>query len=133
MKALKGELSLEALAAVSAALGREYASGTTGVAGYDRKGNLAAVVVLGEVFAGNRTIEVVRLKRLWATREFVREVFEEAFADPTVIRISCQIPAYNVPSMRLAHALGFELEAILRDFAFGDLLMLKLLRKKWGE
>lgn len=132
MRAVKGELTPQELEAVCKALGQVFPSGTTGVAGYDRKGELAAVVVLSDAFAGNRDIHIAAFKRLWARPEFVREVFEYAFCPSEVIRLSCQIPAYNVPSMRLAHALGFELEAVLRDFSFGDLLMLKLLRKKWG-
>lgn len=132
MRVVEGELPEEALSFASSALGRIFPSGTTGVAGYTN-GTLAVVVVLSDPLWGNRNIHIASAKRMWARKEFVRRTFAFAFQDASVNRLTSQVAAHNTPSLRLAHTLGFQLEAVLSDFSFGDMVVLKLLRRDLND
>jgi ribosomal-protein-alanine N-acetyltransferase len=72
---------------------------------------------------------------------FMREALSAAFnwgsADMHLNRIEAQIHPHNEPSLRLAQALSFQKEGLLREVArwgggFHDLLQLGLLRNDWA-
>ncbi len=68
--------------------------------------------------------------------EALTAIFDWGFAQMDLNRIEAQIDPRNEPSLRLARALGFVEEGLLREVArWGDaqhdLLMLSLLRRDW--
>jgi ribosomal-protein-alanine N-acetyltransferase len=70
-------------------------------------------------------------------REALTAAFSWGFAEMQLNRIEAQIHPRNEPSLRLAQALGFQNEGLLREVArwsgsFHDLLQLGLLRNDWA-
>lgn len=100
------------------------------------KGDGIAAVVLYSRFArGACELSIVTDGRCdWASRGFIRAVFDYPFKQLGLNRCGVLIAESNVASIRLAVKLGFEMEGIARQYFDGeDAYLLGLLRSdcKW--
>lgn len=88
-------------------------------------GKLEVGYVLGREFWGKALM-----------REAVGAVIDHAFANPEMRRIEAHIDGRNTASQRLVEALGFQRDAVLRDYwgdkgEVSDCMVYALLRREW--
>ncbi|MEE4236973.1 MAG: GNAT family protein [Anderseniella sp.] len=90
----------------------------------DDKGLLAGVVLEG--FTGtNANIHVAGVGRHWLNRQFLMTVFEFAFRQLGLLRLTGLVDSNNEDAIRFDLHLGFEVEAVLKGAVpNGDLLVL---------
>ena len=89
-------------------------------------GKLEVGYVLGREFWGKALM-----------REAVGAVVGHAFAKPGMRRVEAHIDGHNTASQRLVEALGFQREAVLRDYwgdkgGVSDCVIYGLLRREWS-
>jgi RimJ/RimL family protein N-acetyltransferase len=74
-------------------------------------------------------------KKNWASRYFITEVFNYAFALPTITRCNFVVEVENENAIRLHQSLGHPREGLLKDW-FGtdkDAYLYRLTRREWEK
>lgn len=133
MKVERGSLSPDSLNLINEVLSLSLPDGTIGVSGHRQNGELAVVVAFSQPQHGNSFLHIASAKRHWAQVEFVEGVFDFAFRDLGLLRITAQSDYADVRFARLLWNLGFSVEAVLKGFDFGKLCMWRMMKEecKW--
>lgn len=89
--------------------------------GWERNGELVAAAVFNEYSGPDVCVHVAAIPgKRWLTREVLSAVFQYAFVQLGVRRVTSHIPAKNSESVRFNLHLGFHLEGIKRDGWWDD-------------
>jgi len=91
-----------------------------------RRGALMAGVLYEDWNHANVVCHIAGIGR-WATREFLRVIFDYPFRQLAVKRITVPVASTNAKAVQFVEHLGFTLEAKLKDaHPEGDLLIYKM-------
>jgi RimJ/RimL family protein N-acetyltransferase len=100
-----------------------------------KNGELVAGVIYEDYNGANVVCHIAGV-RDWATRAYLRTIFDYPFNQLRVKRITVPVASNNARSIRFVEHLGFEREATLRDaHPDGDLFIYKITADKcrWVE
>lgn len=107
---------------------------STGI-GLEENGDLIAGVVYNEFNGVNLCAHIAGVGKRWMTREYLWTIFDYAFNQCKVKRVTGFVEDENIAALRLDKKLGFKYEGRLKDaYVNGDILILVCRREdaqKW--
>ncbi len=97
--------------------------------GWARHGELVAGVAYADWNGPNVVCHIAAVGKYWATRQYLRTIFDYPFNQQNVARITVCVGEGNSASRRFVGHLGFTLEATLeRAHPSGNLLVYRMFR-----
>lgn len=111
---------------VCANAGGQWVPGRATAIGWMKRGALVAGVLYEDWNRAHVVCHIAGMGR-WATREFLRVIFDYPFRQLAVKRITVPVASTNAKAVQFVEHLGFTLEAKLKDaHPEGDLLIYKM-------
>jgi len=115
---------------VVSAFGQKYLPGRYSAVGQLDSEGKPRVGVLYEGYTGTNVMCHIRGVGNWANRLILSYIFDYAFNQLGVKRMTCSIRSDNEPSIRMVEKMGFELECKLEQaIPDGDVLIFRMWRE----